>query len=101
MLPILHHTDARAWLENWPRLEALEPAIVIPGHGDVTDMATVNHYTVDYLEYMLDQVTQLIDEDKNLEEAYRIDQSQFMQWKTYRQLSKLNAERLFRLLEFE
>ena len=101
MLPILHHTDARAWLENWSRLEALEPAIVIPGHGDVTDMATVNHYTVDYLEYMLDQVTQLIDEDKNLEEAYRIDQSQFMQWKTYRQLSKLNAERLFRLLEFE
>jgi rhodanese-related sulfurtransferase len=101
MLPILHHTDARAWLKNWPKLEALDAAIVIPGHGDVTDMATVKYYTVDYLEYMLEQVTQLIDNDENLEEAYKIDQSQFMHWKTYRELSKLNAERLFRLLEFE
>jgi rhodanese-related sulfurtransferase/glyoxylase-like metal-dependent hydrolase (beta-lactamase superfamily II) len=101
MLPILHHTDVHGWLKNWPKLEALEPSVIIPGHGDVTDLATVRHYTVDYLEYLLDQVTQLIDSDGTLIEAYDIDQSQFMQWKTFRELSKLNAERLFRMLEFE
>lgn len=101
MLPILQHTDARAWLENWPKLEALEPAIVIPGHGDVTDMATIRYYTVDYLEYMLGQVTRLLDNDETLESAYDIDQSEFAHWHTYRELRKLNAEQLFRLLEFE
>ena len=101
MLPILHHTDARAWLENWPKLEALDPAIVIPGHGDVTDLATTRHYTVDYLTYMLEQVTELVDSGGTLLDAYEIDQSRFMQWDTYRELSTLNAERLFRMLEFE
>ena len=101
MLPILHHTDARGWLESWPALEALDPAIIIPGHGDVTDLATVRHYTVDYLEFLTRQVTDLIDEGGMLMDAYEIDQSQFMQWKTYRELSRLNAERLFRMLEFE
>ena len=101
MLPILHHTDVRGWLETWPRLEAMEPAIIIPGHGDVTDLATVRHYTVDYLEYLLEQVIKLIDDGGTLMEAYDIDQSQFMQWKTFRELSILNAERLFRVMEFE
>ena len=101
MLPILHHTDARGWLESWPRLEALEPAIIIPGHGDVTDLETVRHYTVEYIEYLLEQVTQLIDDGGTLIEAYDIDQNRFLQWKTFRELSRLNAERLFRKLEFE
>ena len=101
MLPILRHTDARGWLESWPALEALDPAIIIPGHGDVTDLATVRSYTVDYLEFLTGQVTDLIDEGGMLMDAYEIDQSQFMQWKTFRELSRLNAERLFRMLEFE
>ncbi len=101
MLPILHHTDARGWLESWPALEGLEPAIIIPGHGDVTDLATVRHYTVDYLDYLTGQVTGLIEEGGMLMDAYEIDQSRFMQWKTFRELSRLNAERPFRMLEFE
>lgn len=101
MLPILRHTDARGWLESWPALEALDPTVIIPGHGDVTDLATVRHYTVDYLEFLTGQVTELIDEGGMLMDAYEIDQSQFMQWKTFRELSRLNAERLFRMLEFE
>jgi rhodanese-related sulfurtransferase/glyoxylase-like metal-dependent hydrolase (beta-lactamase superfamily II) len=101
LLPILHHTDARGWLESWPSLEALAPEVIIPGHGGVTDLQTVKHFTVDYLEYLLEQVTQLIDAGGTLLDAYAIDQSRFMQWKTFRELSRLNAERLFRKLEFE
>ena len=33
--------------------------------------------------------------------TYTIDQSQFKQWKTYRELAVLNAEGLFRIQEFE
>jgi glyoxylase-like metal-dependent hydrolase (beta-lactamase superfamily II) len=101
MLPILHHTDIRSWLENWPALEALQPEIIIPGHGDVTDLATVRRYTRDYLDYMLVEVTGLIEEGGSLMDAYAIDQDRFMQWKTFRELSRQNADRLYRQLEFE
>jgi glyoxylase-like metal-dependent hydrolase (beta-lactamase superfamily II)/rhodanese-related sulfurtransferase len=101
MLPILGHTDINAWLENWEKLEALNPKIIIPGHGDVTDMDTVRKFTRDYLTYMRDTVIELIDEGGTLLDAYEIDQSQYRQWKTFRELSRLNAERLFRRLEFE
>lgn len=101
MLPVLHHTDVREWLETWPKLEALEPKVIIPGHGDPTDLATVNLYTKDYLTYMLDSVLALIDEGGDLNDAYNIDQSAFMQWHTYRELHRQNAERLFTRLEFE
>lgn len=101
LLPILPHTDIRAWLENWPKLEALKPEIIIPGHGDVTDVKTVRYFTENYLTYMLEQVTTLIDQGGTLMDAYEIDQSQFMQWKTYRELSRQNADRLYRMLEFE
>jgi len=101
LLPVLAHTDVRKWLANWPKLVALNPAIVIPGHGDVTDMATVTYFTKNYLEYMLGKILALVDEGGTLMEAYGIDQSQFMHWKTFRELSRLNADRLFRRYEFE
>ncbi len=101
MLPILEHTDIRSWLESWPKLEALDPAIIIPGHGGVTDLATVRSYTQEYLQYMLDQIVTLIDDGGSLMDAYQIDQSQFIQWDTFRELSVQNADRLFRKLEFE
>ncbi len=100
MLPILDHTDIHKWLENWEKLEAVNPKVIIPGHGDVTDMATVRKFTKDYLTYMLEEVTAVVDEDGSLIEAYKIDQSAYSDWKTFRELSQRNAGQLFRMLEF-
>jgi hypothetical protein len=33
MLPIFPHTNAAAWIETWDKIEALEPELIIPGHG--------------------------------------------------------------------
>jgi rhodanese-related sulfurtransferase/glyoxylase-like metal-dependent hydrolase (beta-lactamase superfamily II) len=101
LLPILDHTDIKGWIQSWDKLVALNPRILIPGHGDVTDLATVQHFTKDYLEYMLDAIVTLIDDGGELIDAYDIDQSAFQQWKTFRELSVQNADRLFRQLEFD
>ena len=101
MLPVLEHTDMLAWQENWPQLEALNPKIIIPGHGGVTDLETVTHYTMGYVNYMVDNVMAVLDEGGTLTDAYKIDQSQFMQWKTYRELSLRNAAELYKIAEFE
>ncbi|HCH24221.1 MAG TPA: sulfurtransferase [Oceanospirillaceae bacterium] len=101
MLPVLEHTDMLAWQENWSKLEALNPKVIIPGHGGVTDLATVTHYTMGYVNYMVDEVMKVLDDGGELTDAYKIDQSAFMQWKTYRELSLRNAAELYKIAEFE
>lgn len=101
MLPILGHTDPRGWIESWEKLEALAPKIIVPGHGGVTDLNTVRDYTMGYLKYMVGEVDRIIEDGGSLTDAYEIDQSAFMQWRTFRELYRQNAARLFRMLEFE
>jgi glyoxylase-like metal-dependent hydrolase (beta-lactamase superfamily II)/rhodanese-related sulfurtransferase len=101
MLPIFSHTNAAAWIETWDKIEALEPEIVIPGHGTPTDLATVTKFTKDYLVYMRAQVEKVLDDDGGLYEAYNIDQSAYRDWGTYNELHRQNAERIFKQMEFE
>jgi len=101
LLPILAHTSIREWINNWDKIEALNPEIIIPGHGDVTDLQTVTHYTKDYLSYMLEEVEKVIEQDGGLTGAYQIDQSAFRHWKTYRELALRNAASIYKMLEFE
>ncbi len=101
MLPIFPHTNTLAWIETWDKIEALEPEIIIPGHGEPTDLATITKFTKDYLVYMRAEVEKVLDEDGGLYEAYNIDQSMFRDRGTYRELHKQNAERIFKQMEFE
>ncbi len=101
MLPIFTHTNAAEWIQTWDKIEALNPNIIIPGHGEPTDLATITKFTKDYLVYMRTEVEKLIDEDGGLYEAYNIDQSMFRDRGTYRELHKQNAERIFKQMEFE
>ena len=101
MLPIFLDTNAAAWIETWDKIEALEPEIVIPGHGEPTDLATITKFTKDYLVYMRNEITKIIDDDGGLYESYNIDQSMYRDWGTYNELHKQNAERIFKQMEFE
>jgi glyoxylase-like metal-dependent hydrolase (beta-lactamase superfamily II)/rhodanese-related sulfurtransferase len=101
LLPVFEHTDTAAWIETWAALEALEPEIVIPGHGEPTDMAEVTRYTRDYLIYMRERIGELIEDGGDLQAAYQVDQSPYAHLDTFRELAKLNADRIFRAMEFE
>ncbi len=101
MLPIFPHTNAAAWIETWDKIEALEPEIIIPGHGDPTDLATITKFTKDYLVFLREEIEKILDDDGGLYEAYNIDQSAYRDWGTYNELHKQNAERIFKQMEFE
>ncbi len=101
MLPVFPHTDIAAWIKTWDKVVALNPRIIIPGHGAPTDLATVSKFTKDYLVYMHTQVKKILDADGNLFDAYNIDQSAYRDWGTYQELRRQNAERIFRQMEFE
>jgi glyoxylase-like metal-dependent hydrolase (beta-lactamase superfamily II)/rhodanese-related sulfurtransferase len=101
LLPVFEDTDTAGWLETWENLEALEAEIVIPGHGGPTNMAEVKKYTVDYIAYMRSEIGQIIENMGGLQEAYNIDQSAYAHLDTFRELSRQNADRIFRMMEFE
>jgi len=101
MLPLFEHTDTRAWIETWDKFEDLGAEVVIPGHGEPTDMATVRTYTRDYLVYLREKVGEVLDNGGTLQDAYEIDQTPYMQLPTAEFLARRNAGQVFRSMEFE
>jgi dienelactone hydrolase/glyoxylase-like metal-dependent hydrolase (beta-lactamase superfamily II) len=101
MLPLFEHTDTRAWIETWDKFEALGAELVIPGHGEPTDMATVRKYTRDYLVYLREKVGEVIENGGTLQDAYAIDQSPYLHLPTAEFLARRNAGQVFRSMEFE
>jgi rhodanese-related sulfurtransferase/glyoxylase-like metal-dependent hydrolase (beta-lactamase superfamily II) len=101
LLPIFKITQTDKWLEAWEKLAKLKAKIVIPGHGDVTNMKVVTRYTKDYLVYLRKKVLEVLDNDGGLADAYNIDQSAYEHLDTYKELAKQNVARLFKQLEFE
>lgn len=98
---ISEHTDTAAWVDTWKKFAALDADIVIPGHGQPTNMLEVTLYTRDYLVYMRNQMASLIEEGKELSDAYKVDQSAYAHLDTFEELAKQNAGIIFRAMEFE
>ena len=101
MLPLFEHTDTKAWIETWDKFAALGAEVVIPGHGEPTDMETVTKYTRDYLVYLREKIGEVIENGGALQEAYEIDQSPYMHLPTAEFLAKRNAGQVFQSMEFE
>jgi len=101
MLPVFDDSDTAGWIETWKELEALEPTVVVPGHGHPTTMDVVHKWTIGYLEHMRSEIGAVLDSGGSLIEAYQIDQSAYSHLDTFDELSGLNADRIYRAMEFE
>ncbi|MBI3873831.1 MAG: MBL fold metallo-hydrolase [Arcobacter sp.] len=101
MLPIFEITETKKWLEAWEKFEQLGAKIVIPGHGDVTDMEHVRKHTKDYLLHLRKEIGKILETGEGQEKAYLIDQSAFEDLDAFNLLAKLNAGMVFKLMEFE
>lgn len=101
MLPIFKITETKKWLEAWDNFEKLGAVIVVPGHGDVTDLDHTRKHTRDYLLHLRKKVAEVIENGDGQEKAYDIDQTDFEDLDAFHLLSRLNAGILFELMEFE
>jgi glyoxylase-like metal-dependent hydrolase (beta-lactamase superfamily II) len=101
LLPVFEHTDTSAWLETWKKFAALKAEIVVPGHGEPTNMQEVTQYTKGYLVYMRAEIAKIIEKGGDLQDAYKIDQSAYAHLDTFKELAQHNAGQIFRAMEFE
>ena len=101
LLPVFEETDTAAWIETWDDFAALGAEHVVPGHGGPTDMREVTTWTIGYLEYMRAQMAAILEEGGSLIDAYAVDQSAYRHLDTFDELAGLNADRIYRAMEFE
>ncbi len=73
----------------------------MPGHGHPTTIDVVEKWTIGYLEFMRGEITAILDNGGSLIDAYNIDQSAYSHLDTFDELAGLNADRIYRAMEFE
>lgn len=101
LLGIFPDTDVVGWIASFDAMAALEPVIVIPGHGEPTDIETLRYYTQGYLKFLTAEVQRILDDDGDLADAYNIDQSAYSHLDTFEELAGKNAGRLYQTMEME
>jgi glyoxylase-like metal-dependent hydrolase (beta-lactamase superfamily II) len=88
-------------LENFRKLEELNPGIVVPGHGAATDMATARRDASDYLEVVVREVQAGLEEWETLDETVEriADLPQFQHLLHYDAWHRANVNRTYLFLE--
>ena len=101
MLGIGPARNVESWIEVFESMASFEPLHIIPGHGSATDLATASRDTRDYLVFLYDNISRLLDEGADMMEAAALDQSRFSYLEVSEQIAGRNAQNLYEQLEFE
>jgi glyoxylase-like metal-dependent hydrolase (beta-lactamase superfamily II) len=101
MLSIGPQSAHRSWIEAFDALAALEPEIVVAGHGDPATLTKATADSRDYLVFLREAVIDLMEGGGGIEEVGTIDQSQFSYLANYDELKGRNAQRVYEEIEWE
>ncbi len=101
LLGIQRESDPAGKLANFHQLEALNPEIVVPGHGAATDMATASRDTGDYLEILVSEVRAGIEDWETLDETVErlADLPQFQHLLHYDAWHRANVNQTYLIME--
>jgi hypothetical protein len=87
------------WIDSLHKVEVLEFDILAPGHGPLGNKADVTAFR-NYLEDLRAQVLAAARAGKTLEETKKlVDLSKYKDWSGYEQMSQLNIEGVYRLVQ--
>ena len=102
-IPFVGSADSRKWLERIERLLALDPKIVITGHGEVSrDPKTDLVLTRDYLVFLRQAMGKAVEDFVPFDEAYaRMDWGRFAKVPAFDAANRINAYGTYLLMERE
>jgi glyoxylase-like metal-dependent hydrolase (beta-lactamase superfamily II) len=102
LLGVLPVSDTRRWLETFAVIEQLGPKVIVPGHGEVTDLATARADTQAYLQALRAHMAAAVKEMTDLSEAVKtFDAQPFLRLLNAAELMPGNASRVYLELERE
>jgi glyoxylase-like metal-dependent hydrolase (beta-lactamase superfamily II) len=102
MLGVLPVSNTRRWLDSFAVIEALQPRVLVPGHGRVTDLATARADTQAYLLALRAHMKKAVDDGVDMSAAIKsFDAQPFMRLLNAAELMPGNASRTYLELERE
>jgi glyoxylase-like metal-dependent hydrolase (beta-lactamase superfamily II) len=101
MLSIGPQSAHKGWISAFETVSALEPAVIVPGHGAPVDMAKARADSYDYLVFLRQAVMDFMEDGGGIEDVGTIDQSRFSYLANYDELKGRNAQRVYEELEWE
>jgi len=101
LLGVLPSSQVRSWHAAFERMKTLKPAVIVPGHGSVGDLAKAQRDTGDYLDWLIEHVGAAQADWESLDEVVgRLsDAPQFSRLANFHTLHRSNINRAY--LEFE
>jgi glyoxylase-like metal-dependent hydrolase (beta-lactamase superfamily II) len=102
LLGVLPFSQTKPWLATSAEIERLAPLRIVPGHGRVTDLATAQADTRDYLMALRSQMKKAVDDGVDPSTAIKsFDTKPFMRLLNAADLMPGNASRTYLELERE
>ena len=101
MLGVLSHSSSRGWIEAFDSMAALEPAVIVPGHGPPTDLGGARKDTRDYLTFLRHSVAAFVESGGDITDIGTLDQSRFSYLLDYETLKGRNAQQVYQEMEWE
>jgi glyoxylase-like metal-dependent hydrolase (beta-lactamase superfamily II) len=101
LLGVFPDTNTADWIASFEKMAALKPNVVIPGHGEPTTLSEITTWTLDYLKFLRAEVAIILEDDGELDEAYKIDQSAYSKLDVFDELAAKNAGRIYQEMEAE
>ncbi len=99
---VLPVSSSKAWLAAFDALAQWAPAVIVPGHGRVTDLATARAQTRDYLEALRTHMKRAVDAGDDMGAAVKaFDASRWAGLGNAAELHPGNAHRVYLELERE
>jgi len=102
-IPFVGDADSRKWLAALDRLIALQPKILVPGHGGASDEPAADLIlTRDYLRFLREQMGRAVADMLSFDEAYdAVDWGEYRFMPAFREANRRNAYNTFILMERE
>jgi glyoxylase-like metal-dependent hydrolase (beta-lactamase superfamily II) len=102
LLGVLPMSQTKPWLQTFAEIERLNPLRIVPGHGQVTDLATAQAETKDYIVALRSHMKKAVDAGQDISAAVRtFDATPFMRLLNASELMPGNASRTYLELERE
>jgi len=102
MLGVLPVSNTQRWLETFAVIEQLDPKVIVPGHGSVTNLATARADTKAYLVALREHMRKAVAEMTDISEAVKtFDAAPFRRLLNADELMPGNASRTYLELERE
>ncbi len=101
MLGIGPARNTQSWIEVFDKMAEFKPEYIVPGHGKVSDLATATKNTQQYLVFLKTEIGKILENDGDMLEASKIDQSEFHFLTGHQSIAGRNAQWVFEKMEFD